>query len=243
MRDFFFCSLLLSLLGLGGVASAQESGEVSRTDSAFTALHEALVHRADVLLRGQEAGGVLEAQPESYAENHAPQSAPLAGGTYDAILLPILRAHGLPEGLAAVVAVESGGNPRALSPKGARGLWQLMPETARRYGLTVGSLRDERLDPVRATDAAALYLRDLYAQFGSWPLALAAYNWGEANLAMAIRRERTTDLDALFRRGSLAAETHSYVPAVLRRWALRGADEPRVAAKPEHVSFASMTLF
>ena len=116
-----------------------------------------------------------------------------------------------------------------------------MPETARRYGLMVSPVRDERLDPVRATDAAARYLRDLYAQFGSWPLALAAYNWGENNLAEAIRREHTADLDALFRRGALAAETHEYVPAVLRRWTLRGADSPRLEVRPAHVSFASMT--
>lgn len=135
-----------------------------------------------------------------------------------AAVLPILARKQLPAGLAAVVAVESGGNPFALSPKGARGLWQLMPATARRYGLVVNLQTDERLDPVRATEAAAQYLKDLYAQFGSWPLALAAYNWGEQNLSAAIDRTRVADFASLVAARALPAETRAYVPAVLARW-------------------------
>jgi hypothetical protein len=133
-------------------------------------------------------------------------------------IAPILELHGVPAGLTAVVAVESGGDPAALSPKGARGIWQLMPQTARRYGLVVNNVRDERLDIEKSTSAAARYLNDLYAQFGSWPLALAAYNWGEQNMAAAIRHTHSTDLSLLFASGALPAETRSYVPAVLARW-------------------------
>lgn len=127
---------------------------------------------------------------------------------------PILHAAGLPSELAAVVLVESGGNPAALSPKGARGLWQLMPDTARRYGLVVDGQRDERLDLLKSTRAAAEYLRDLYAQFQSWPLALAAYNAGEQAVERALTRTGNATFSAAA--SALPLETQNYVPAVLR---------------------------
>jgi membrane-bound lytic murein transglycosylase D len=127
----------------------------------------------------------------------------------------ILRRHGVPAELAAVILVESGGRANALSPKGARGLWQLMPETARRYGLRVDEIRDDRLDLFSATDAAARYLHDLYAEFGDWKLALAAYNTGEANVGSAILKAHTQDFDQLATQGMLPFETRNYVPRVL----------------------------
>ena len=128
---------------------------------------------------------------------------------------PILRSHGVPIDLAAVILVESGGRATALSPKGARGLWQLMPDTARRYGLRVDEIRDDRLDIFKATDAAARYLHDLNAQFGDWRLALAAYNTGEANVGVAILKAHTQDFDQLTSLRMLPLETRNYVPRVL----------------------------
>ena len=128
------------------------------------------------------------------------------------IIEPILRKEGVPPEMAAVVLVESGGRLAALSPKGARGLWQLMPETARRYGLAVSPATDERLDPVKATRAAAQYLRDLRMQFGDWKLAFAAYNAGEGAVERAISRAGGTDLRRVL--ALLPAETRAYVPAV-----------------------------
>ncbi len=129
----------------------------------------------------------------------------------------ILREHGLPPGLADIAAVESGFNPAALSPKGARGLWQLMPETARRYGLVVDAGRDERLDALKSTLAAVQYLKKLYAQFGDWPLALAAYNVGEDRVERARDRTGVRDFWTLSRHAALPEETRRYVPAVLSR--------------------------
>jgi membrane-bound lytic murein transglycosylase D len=119
--------------------------------------------------------------------------------------------------LVGAAAVESDLNPWALSPKGARGLWQLMPETARRYGLVVDSRRDERLDPLKATHAAAQYLRDLHAEFQDWPLALAAYNAGEDRVERALEQLETRDFWTLSRHAALPHETRRYVPAVLAR--------------------------
>ena len=129
----------------------------------------------------------------------------------------ILGGQGLPEALLGVAAVESGFDPTALSPKGALGLWQLMPQTARRYGLVVNARRDDRLDPAKSTYAAANYLKDLYAQFGSWPLALAAYNAGEDRVQRALDRLGARDFWTLRRHSALPEETRRYVPAVLAR--------------------------
>lgn len=131
------------------------------------------------------------------------------------VLAPILRGEHIPPELVAVVLVESAGRPSALSPRGALGLWQLIPETARRYGLRVESGRDERLDTQKATRAAARYLRDLHERFADWQLALAAYNAGGDRVASAIDRAGRADFSILSARHLLPAETRNYVPAVV----------------------------
>ena len=128
---------------------------------------------------------------------------------------PLLQSEAIPLELASVVVVESGGRPNAASPKGALGLWQLMPDTARRYGLEVSPTNDERLDPAKSTRAAARYLRHLYQQFGSWPLTLAAYNAGEEALQSAVRHAASSDFLQLSNLRLLPQETRNYVPAVL----------------------------
>jgi soluble lytic murein transglycosylase-like protein len=127
---------------------------------------------------------------------------------------PILREGGIPAELSAVVLVESGGLTTALSPKGARGVWQFMPDTARRYGLVVNGPRDDRTDIEKSTRAAAHYLRDLYGQFGDWSLALAAYNAGERAVRLAVHRSGFREFRSISDRMLLPAETRSYVPAV-----------------------------
>jgi soluble lytic murein transglycosylase-like protein len=126
---------------------------------------------------------------------------------------PILRQEGVPSELSAIVLVESGGQITALSPKGARGIWQFMPDTARRYGLVVSTGRDERLDITKSTRAAAHYLRHLHQQFGDWQLAFAAYNAGEQAVGQAIGRIGQRNFPVIER--ALPQETRNYVPAVM----------------------------
>ena len=128
---------------------------------------------------------------------------------------PVLDDVGLPPEIMAVMLVESGCRPDAISPKRARGLWQLMPGTARDYGLTVNRHHDDRTHVRKATRAAAEFLKDLYGRFGDWALALAAYNAGPQAVARAIDKLKKADFWALSAKGLLPQETRDYVPLVL----------------------------
>jgi peptidoglycan lytic transglycosylase D len=138
-----------------------------------------------------------------------------AGRYVPAIQAELARA-GLPTDLVWMSLIESGHNPTIRSPAGAAGLWQFIPETARCYGLTVDRWVDERLDPLRSTQAAASYLTDLKSRFGSWELAMAAYNMGHYGLSRSVRRYNTNDFWRLIRlEAALPWETALYVPKIL----------------------------
>jgi len=122
-----------------------------------------------------------------------------------------LSKYGLPSELKYLTVVESALNPVALSKAGASGLWQFIFSTGRLYGLQMNNLFDERRDPVKSTDAACRYLKNLYDTFGDWNLAIAAYNCGEGNVNKAIRRARgDTDYWAIY--PYLPKETRTYLP-------------------------------
>jgi membrane-bound lytic murein transglycosylase B len=142
------------------------------------------------------------------------------------VLTPILHEEGIPDEIAALVLVESAGQPTALSPKGARGIWQFMPDTARRYGLAVTAARDERIDVAKSTRAAARYLHDLDQAFGDWQLAFAAYNAGERAVKRAMARTGHDDFSRVDR--ALPEETRHYVPAVMRAMELLGSNKQEV---------------
>ena len=110
------------------------------------------------------------------------------GDYYFPIMEEIFDRHRLPVELVYLTVVESALNPFAVSPAGASGLWQLMLPTGRSLGLTVNSLVDERFDVYKSSEAAALYLKQLYGLFDNWLLAIAAYNCGPGNVTNAIRR-------------------------------------------------------
>ena len=135
-------------------------------------------------------------------------------GRYLPMVLDVFKQKGLPEDLVFTAMIESGFDPLAASRAGARGIWQFMAPTARRYGLRVDRWLDERLDPEKSTAAAARHFVDLYAVFGSWNLAQAAYNAGERTVVEAIRAMGTTDFWALTRGRRLKDETKNYVPAI-----------------------------
>lgn len=141
---------------------------------------------------------------------------------YFPTIIRVFAEKKLPKELAFISMLESGFNPKALSPVGARGLWQFMPATGQRYGLTVNDIVDERLDPEKATYAAAEYFKDLVAIFGgqsSVMLAMAAYNAGEGRIMGVLRKiddpMRNRDFWYIYRMGYLADETREYIPRVI----------------------------
>ncbi|MUP15323.1 LysM peptidoglycan-binding domain-containing protein [Ancylomarina euxinus] len=133
---------------------------------------------------------------------------------YFPIFEEILDKEGLPQELKYLPIIESALNPQALSRAGASGLWQFMYSTGRMYKLEVNSFVDERRDPIKASYAAAKFLKDLYKMYGNWPLVIAAYNCGPGNVNKAIRRSggKKNYWDIYYR---LPKETRGYVPAFI----------------------------
>ena len=109
---------------------------------------------------------------------------------YIPIFEEALEAEGLPLELKYLPVIESALEPTATSRVGAAGLWQFMIPTARRFGLTINSLVDERRDPIKSSWAAARYLKELYNRYNDWTLAIAAYNCGPTNIAKAMKRAK-----------------------------------------------------
>ncbi|HEY2514659.1 MAG TPA: transglycosylase SLT domain-containing protein [Polyangiaceae bacterium] len=137
-------------------------------------------------------------------------------GRYRELVRRTLRRKGLPEDILWLAMIESGFDATAHSVAGARGLWQFMPETAKAYGLSIDRWADQRLNPEAATEAAADFLADLHRRFGSWELAIAAYNMGYWGVAASVRKYNTNDFWVMSRlEAALPWETTLYVPKIL----------------------------
>jgi len=145
-------------------------------------------------------------------------------GRYVSRMSSILQKEGVPQQLAYLPLIESGFSVHAVSRAGAVGPWQLISGTGRRYGLRIDAYVDERRDPVKSTQAAARYLKDLYNMFGDWHLSLAAYNTGEGTITRILERGRADDFWEMSARGYLYRETRDFVPGFLA--ALQIAETP-----------------
>ena len=133
---------------------------------------------------------------------------------YFPIFEEALAKQNVPLEIKYLAIVESALNPKAVSKMGATGLWQFMYQTGKQYGLKIDSYIDERSDPLRASDAAAQYMTNMYKMFGDWDLVLASYNSGPGNVTKAIRRSGGQQNYWNIRK-NLPRETQGYVPAFL----------------------------
>jgi membrane-bound lytic murein transglycosylase D len=136
-------------------------------------------------------------------------------GRYKAMIQRVLAEEGLPQELIFLAQAESGFIPRAVSNKACVGLWQFIKYRGEEYGLKVSEAIDERMDPEKATRAAARHLHDLYAHLGDWYLAMAAYDCGPGCIDHAVQRTGYADFWTLRRLNVLPKETANYVPVIL----------------------------
>jgi membrane-bound lytic murein transglycosylase D len=167
----------------------------------------------------QEPGNLSKPTPnpqpqmerEIWIKKVAERPWPKAAKPYVSRLKPIFTAQRVPSQLVWIAEVESSFDPRARSPEGAAGLFQLMPDTAKRYGLRLRPF-DQRLTPEESARAAAKYLHFLHVHFKDWRLALAAYNAGEGTVDSLLKGRKVRTFDAISTR--LPAETQMYVPRI-----------------------------
>ncbi len=133
-------------------------------------------------------------------------------GKYLEVMKDILRKKDVPEDIVFLSLIESGFNPNAYSIANAAGPWQFIASTAKRYGLEINWWKDERRDPIKSTEAAADYLKDLHGMFGSWNLAMAAYNAGEGKIMRAMKKSNADSYWDLLETKHIRTETKEYVP-------------------------------
>lgn len=126
---------------------------------------------------------------------------------YFPMMAPVLKRHGVPEDLLYLACVESYLNPRAASPAKAAGIWQFIPSAAKQYGLEVNEYVDERYHPVKATEAAARFLKSLHGKYGNWESAAAAYNGGSARISRELEAQGVKSAYDLY----LTDETSRYI--------------------------------
>ena len=161
---------------------------------------------------------------------------------YFPIFEDILAKHDLPYELCYMPVIESALNPQARSHMGATGLWQFMPATGKKYGLEINSLVDERMDPIRSTEAACLFLKNLYAIFQDWNLVIAAYNCGPGNVNKAIHRAGgKRDFWSIY--PYLPSETRGYLPIfIAASYAMNYAEAHGICPATPLTTMASDTI-
>ena len=161
---------------------------------------------------------------------------------YFPMIEDIFDSYGLPAELKYMAVIESALNVNAVSRMGATGLWQFMYSTGRMYGLTINSVVDERRDPVKATHAAAKYIKDLYNIYNDWTLVIAAYNCGPGNVNKAIRRSgNKKDYWDIFYR--LPRETRGYMPMyIAAAYAVTYSPEHNLRPLPLNIPVSTDTI-
>lgn len=161
---------------------------------------------------------------------------------YFPIFEDILAKHLLPFELCYLPVIESALNPQAHSPVGAAGLWQFMPATGKKYGLEINSLIDERMDPIRSTEAACQFLKALYNVFGDWNLVIAAYNCGPGNVNKAIHRAGgKRDFWSIY--PFLPRETRGYLPIfIAASYAMNYAELHGICPAPLEMTMVTDTI-
>lgn len=154
----------------------------------------------------------------------------------------ILSKYNIPKELKYLAIVESNLNAKATSRAGAQGLWQFMPQTGRLYALEKTSLYDDRNDPIKSTEAACRYLKDLYDRIGDWSLVLASYNAGPGTIERALQRSGS-EKDFWILQSYLPRETRNYVPKFIAvSYVMNYYKEHKILPEQFHLSYDQTEL-
>lgn len=208
-----YALLALAILPLFVGCESQWGPQTGQDPTPYRPLVKKTEYDIPVTLNEQTAAWIkfYQTRGRKHFEKHLARSS-----RYIPLMRQILvEDYGLPGDLVYIALIESGFSSRAYSRAAAAGYWQFIAATGRRYNLRIDRNVDERRDYVRATQAAARYLKDLYQEFGDWYLAFAGYNAGEGKIMKAIKRYGTKDFWRISEGSYLKRETKNYVPKFL----------------------------
>ena len=227
MSKLKFLSLAILSLGIPAAALAQtytpEQIAASITNLNAAILRNPSSHHNNLWGRMRQDFRMSEVNPEIVRRHETYYSTRSAyfnrtverSRPYLYHILSEVEKRNMPSEIALLPFIESAFVTKARSHVGASGLWQFMPATGRHYGLAQNNIYDGRHDIYASTNAALNYLQYLHNMFGDWPLALAAYNWGEGNVSRAVNRARSQGLEPVYENLNMPNETRNYVPKLL----------------------------
>jgi membrane-bound lytic murein transglycosylase D len=195
------------------LADELESVDTEELESEVDSTPPAITYDIPVVLNARVQHFIEMFQTEKRKEFAAGMA---RSGLYIDMFRRILEEEGVPQDLVYLAMIESAFKVRAYSRASAKGIWQFMSWTAKRYGLKINWWIDERSDPEKSCRAAARYLRDLHSELGDWLLAIAAYNGGPGRVGSAVKRLKTADFWEISNSSRhLRRETRNFVPAIL----------------------------
>ncbi len=214
----FLCAVLI-LLGLHGAYAGEDAPgdeDAGALAGALAGASEEYLKRSLPVFTDVDHKSVDQFVEEMRGPRHDKVQAGLDRyGKWRERLAEQMRLSDLPEGFLALVFVESAFKPKAVSRSDAGGFWQILPSTGRFFKLRRDAFVDERFIPEKATEFGAWYLREMYAQFGDWHIAMGAYNLGRGNMARLIESGAPRDFFKMRDKGLLRQETADYVPRIL----------------------------
>jgi len=208
MMDFWYAKQ--SEAKIQSLSSLSDNGEIPENADSLIALRLSRLETVIPITLNEKTKNYIEL----YVYKRARSASYILASAqyYFPKMQQIFDKYNLPEELIYMTIIESALNPTAVSRAGATGIWQFMYNTGKMYGLEVNTFIDDRRDPMKATEAAALHLQDLYKMFGDWTVAIAAYNCGAGNVRKAIQRSgNKTGFWNIY--PYLPAETRGYFPA------------------------------
>jgi membrane-bound lytic murein transglycosylase D len=246
----------LFLIALISVAATRQMGNFSQQTAGDTSMQELSFDTLLLKLNGASEAEILSApgislnkQAASYVDDYIIKNVEdlerikAKSRYYFQITDAVFNKYGLPEELKYLAVIESELNTKALSHVGAKGAWQLMPETARIFSLKITNKCDERTNFFKSTVAAAKYLRDLHEIFGDWLLVIASYNSGPGKVFEAIKKSGSRNFWQL--QNYLPAETRGHVKRfVATHYYFEGKGSVATLTKEEVISYRkSMSAF